>query len=172
MFGNVGKWLRRCKAKWSTTLCTLKAKRQLKRYGVGLRVNHPCIFGGHVEVGDYCNFNGMWVSGGGKVTFGNYFHSGQECLIITQNHNYEGELIPYDRSYVKKTVTIGDCVWFGHRVMVVGNVNIGEGAIIAAGAVVVKDVPPLAIVGGNPAKVIKYRDEEHYYRLKSEGKFH
>lgn len=108
---------------------------------------------------------------GGKVHFGDYFHSGTECMIITQNHNYEGEMIPYDNTYVYKNVTIGECVWFGNRVIVTGNVTIGEGAIIAAGSVVCKDVPPLAIVGGNPAKVIKYRDKEHYYKLKGEGKF-
>lgn len=92
-------------------------------------------------------------------------------MIITQNHNYYGSAIPYDSSYVYKEITIGDCVWLGNRVTICGNVNIGEGAIIAAGAVVVKDVPPHAIVGGNPAKVIKYRDSEHYYKLKAEGKF-
>ena len=151
---------------------TMLAKRQLKLYGVRLLVNHKCNFGSNVYVGDYCNFNGMHVSGGGKVVIGSYFHSGLDCLIITQNHNYEGEAIPYDNmAYVYKQVTIGDCVWFGHRVIVVGNVNIGEGAIIAAGSVVVKDVPPCAIVGGNPAKIIKYRDKEHYYKLKAEGKF-
>ena len=159
-------------AKKNRAIYTFMAKRQLASYGVALRVNHSCKFGGHVVVGDHCNFNGMWVSGNGNVKIGNYFHSGQECLIITQNHNYEGEMIPYDKTYIKKNVTIGDFVWFGHRVTVVGNVNIGEGAIVAAGAVVVKDVPPLAIVGGNPAKVIKYRDAEHYYLLKSQGKFH
>ena len=103
---------------------------------------------------------------------GNYFHSGTECMIITENHNYEGEQIPYDSTYIKKCITIGDCVWFGNRVTVCGNITIGEGAIIAAGAVVTKNVPPLAIVGGNPAKVIKYRDSDHYYKLKTEEKFH
>lgn len=161
-------WEKKCRRSYYTFI----AKRQLKSYGSHLRVNNRCVFTRNVEVGNNCNFNGIWVSGDGKVMIGNYFHSGQECLIVSQNHNYEGELIPYDYKYVNKTVTIGDCVWFGHRVMVVGNVNIGEGAIIAAGAVVVKDVPPLAIVGGNPAKVIKYRDSEHYYKLKAEGKFH
>ena len=92
-------------------------------------------------------------------------------MVITQNHNYEGELIPYDNTYVKKPVMIGDCVWFGNKVTVLGGVTIGEGAIIAAGAVVTKDVPPLAIVGGNPAKVIKYRNADHYFKLKAEGKF-
>lgn len=48
----------------------------------------------------------------------------------------------------------------------------GEGAIIQAGAVVVKDIPPYAIAGGNPAKVFKYRDKEHYETLKAQGKFH
>lgn len=171
MIRRIKKTLRNCKAKLSRFICTQKAKHQLKSYGMKLNVNHSCTFGGHVEVGNHCNFNGMWC-GGGKIVIGNYFHSGQDCMIIAQNHNYEGSLIPYDTITVGKVVTIGDCVWFGHRVMVVGNVNIGEGAIIAAGAVVVKDVPPLAIVGGNPARVIKYRDSEHYYKLKSEGKFH
>ena len=75
---------------------------------------------------------------GGKVHFGDYFHSGTECMIITLNHNYEGEMIPYDNTYVNKNVTIGECVWFGNRVIVTGNVTIGEGAIIAAGYVVLK----------------------------------
>lgn len=152
--------------------CTNNAKRSLTSYGVDLRVNYPCVFGNNVTVGNHCNFNGMVVlSGGGKVSFGDYFHSGSECMIITDNHNYEGEMIPYDNTYIYKNVTIGDCVWFGNRVIVTGNVTIGEGAIVAAGSVVCKDVPPLAIVGGNPAKVIKYRNKEHYYKLKSERKF-
>lgn len=151
--------------------CTLSAKRVMGSYGKRLLVNHPCIFNGNVTVGDYCNFNGMQVLGGGKVHFGDYFHSGTDCMIITQNHNYEGEMIPYDNTYIYKDVNIGECVWFGNRVIVTGNVTIGEGAIIAAGSVVCKDVPPLAIVGGNPAKVIKYRDKEHYFKLKAEGKF-
>lgn len=156
------------KYKW---YCTRKAKRALGSYGVDLHVNNICAFNRNVMVGDHCNFNGMNVLGGGKVTIGNYFHSGVECMIITQNHNYEGSKIPYDETYVYKTITIGDCVWFGNRVTVVGNVTIGEGAIIAAGSVVVKDVPPLAIVGGNPAKIIKYRDANHYNKLKDEGMF-
>lgn len=141
------------------------------KVGKGLRVNKLCKFTKKTIIGDYCNFNGMRVMGGGNVSFGNYFHSGIECMIISQNHNYEGDKIPYDESKILKTITIGDCVWFGSRVTVLGGVVIGEGAIVAAGAVVTKDVPPLAIVGGNPAKVIKYRDEAHYNKLKNEGKF-
>lgn len=149
----------------------LRAKRQLGAYGKRLLVNGPSVFNSNVTVGNYCNFNGMRCLGNGKIYFGDYFHSGIECMVITQNHNYEGNMIPYDNTYVYKNVTIGDCVWFGNRVTVVGNVSIGEGAIIAAGAVVTKDVPPLAIVGGNPAKVIKFRDKDHYFKLKAEGKY-
>lgn len=93
-------------------------------------------------------------------------------MIISANHNYEGCEIPYDSTYIAKEIDIGDFVWFGNRVTVIGNVRIGEGAIIGACSVVTSDVPPLAIVGGNPAKVIKYRDKEHFYKLKSEGKYH
>ncbi len=149
----------------------LKAKHQLGSYGARLLVNGPSVFYNNVTVGNYCNFNGMSCLGGGEIIFGDYFHSGIECMIITHNHNYEGDMIPYDNTFVFKKVTIGECVWFGNRVTVVGNVTIGEGAIIAAGSVVCKDVPPLAIVGGNPAKVIKYRNKEHYYKLKAEGRF-
>lgn len=154
-----------------TFFCTFFAKRMAGKVGKGLRVNKPCKFTKRTVIGDYCNFNGMRVMGGGSVTFGNYFHSGIECMIITQNHNYEGDRIPYDEKIILKTITIGDCVWFGNRVTVTGGIAIGEGAIVAAGAVVTKDVPPFAIVGGNPAKVIKFRDKEHYNKLKSEGKF-
>ena len=93
-------------------------------------------------------------------------------LATINGYNKELSLFHTGNYYdPKKTVIIGDCVWFGNRVTVVGNVTIGEGAIIAAGAVVTKDVPPLSIVGGNPAKVIKYRNKEHYYALKKAGLF-
>lgn len=142
-------------------------------YCAGLpKVNGPCVFCGKITLGENCNFNGMQVIGNGEVSFGSNFHSGTECMIITQNHNYDhGTCIPYDNSLIYKKVIIKDNVWFGNRVIVTGNVTIGEGAILAAGSVVVKDVPPFAIVGGNPAKVIKYRDIEHYQELKNMNRF-
>ena len=54
-------------------------------------------------------------------------------------------------------IVVGDDVWFGFRSTIMSGVHIGQGAIIAAGAVVTKDVPPYAIVGGVPAKIIRYR---------------
>ena len=105
------------------------------------------------------------------MKIGDYFHSGYDCLIINGNHNYEGDDIPYDTTYVKKSITIGNCVWLGSKVIIVGNVNIGDGAIVAAGSVVCKDVPSMAIVGGNPAKIIKYRDERHFNEKMMQGAF-
>lgn len=154
-----------------TEYYTLLARKTALSCGSDLRVNEPCVFQGKISFGNNCNFNGMQVFGGGEVYFGDNFHSGTGCMIITQNHNYEGIMIPYDKTYVYKTVKIENNVWFGNNVIVTGNITIGEGAIIAAGAVVSKDVPKCAIVGGNPAKVIKYRDMEHYELLKQERKF-
>ena len=55
-------------------------------------------------------------------------------------------------------ITIGDGVWLGARAIILPGVTIGEGAVVAAGAVVTKDVEPWAVVGGNPAKFIKKRE--------------
>lgn len=149
------------------------AKSHAKSCGNDLRVNHACQWSGEIHFGNNCNFNGMNVLGRGKVTFGDNFHSGIDCMIITQNHNYDhGTQIPYDSTYTLKEVIIEDNVWLCNRVVIVGNIRIGEGAIVAAGAVVTKDVPKYAIVGGNPAMVIKYRDVKHYKDLKSQKKFH
>lgn len=67
---------------------------------------------------------------------------------------------------VKGDILVGNDVWFGYGSMIKNGVKIGDGAIIGAGAVVVKDVPPYAIVAGNPAKVVKMRfDEKTIARL-------
>ena len=59
-----------------------------------------------------------------------------------------------------ETNRIGNDVWMGHNVNVMGGVNVGDGAVIAAGAVVTKDVPPYAIVAGVPASVKRFRFTE------------
>ncbi len=67
---------------------------------------------------------------------------------------------------VKGDIVVGNDVWFGYDSLVRGGVTIGDGAIIATRAVVVKDVPPYAIVAGNPARIVKMRfDDETIRRL-------
>lgn len=144
-----------------------------KQCGKGLYLGGQVEINDNTFIGDYCHFNGLNIHGKGKVTIGNYFHSGVECLILTQNHNYDnGTQIPYDDTYIYKDVEISDFVWIGSRVTILPGTKIGEGAIIQAGSVVHGEIPPYAIAGGNPAKVFKYRDIEHFKKLKDEKKFH
>ena len=66
---------------------------------------------------------------------------------------------------------IGNDVWIGENVFFVGGITIGDGAVVLAGAVVTKDVPPYAVVGGIPAKVIKYRYDEEIIQFLQETKW-
>lgn len=157
---------------WTSLNKIILRKGGKNHYGKGLKVNFKTRLTSKTVVGDNCNFNGMRIGGCGQVFIGNNFHSGKEIDIITSNHNYEGEMIPYDRTHIAKKIVIEDNVWVGDRVIIVGNVTIGEGAILAAGALVSKNVPAGAIVGGNPARILKYRDMEHYNNLKAQKKFH
>lgn len=146
------------------------------RISVGhvLKVNAPCKgFGENVRLCNHVNFNGCSIFGGSEVEIGDYFHSGEDIVIFTQDHNWgsEATAIPYDKVRIRKKVTIGSFVWIGYGVTIMGGVSIGEGVIIGAGAVVTKDVPPMAIVGGNPAKVIGLRNEIEFNKLKQKGKF-
>ncbi|MBR3677787.1 MAG: acyltransferase [Alistipes sp.] len=113
-----------------------------------------------------------WFSLRGKCTIGSGTIFGPRCKIHTSNHNYEGAMLPYDHIYKVKDVTIGENVWIGADVSIMPGVTIGEGAVIAACSCVSKDVPPLAVVGGNPIKIIKYRDAERYNSLKREGRIY
>lgn len=152
---------------------TYLVARNCKKVGIGLKVNGASSgFNKNVTLGNYVNLNGCEILGTGNLEIGNYFHSGRFLQIITQNHRYENaESIPYDKVRIKKSVVIKDFVWIGQGVTIIPGVTIGEGAIIGANAVVTKDVPDLAIVGGNPAKIIKYRNKDEFYKLKSEKKF-
>jgi len=109
----------------------------------------------------------------GGIQIGEYFHTGKGLTIFTTNHNYNSKIsIPYDEISIVKPVIIKNYVWLGSNVTIVPGVTIGEGAVVGAGAVVSKDVPDFAVVAGNPAKILKYRNiklfnelklNEHYY---------
>ena len=141
--------------------------------GQNFKCNGFSSVNGYTILKNNVAFNGMKISGRGMVTIGNCFHSGENCSIITQTHNYNtGTRIPYDPASVYKNVEIEDFVWLGSNVTILPGTKIGEGAIIQAGSVVHGEIPPCAIAGGNPAKVFKYRDIEHFNKLKTEKKFY
>ncbi|KMT64743.1 acyltransferase [Catenovulum maritimum] len=149
-----------------------KVKWLAKKCGSKIYVGNSSTVNKNTELGNYFSTNGLVVRGEGCVSFGDYVHTGQELLVITSNHNFKtATILPYDDTHELKNIIVEDAVWIGDRVTIIGNVVIGEGAIIQAGSVVVTDIPKLAIAGGNPAKVFKYRDENHYFELKSENKF-
>lgn len=149
-----------------------RALRNIKSFKEEPIVNGKTKFNKNTELGVNTNFNGLIISGSGRIIIGDNFHSGPDCRIITNFHNYEGTALPYDNSYILKDVVIGDNVWLGHGVLILGGVFIGDGAIIQAGSIVVKSIPKYGIAGGSPAKVFKYRDKEHYEKLLKEGKIH
>lgn len=146
--------------------------RPARHGGHDARINGPTRFNGRTTLGRNFNTNGLKVSGGGSVAFGDNFHSGKGIRIFTSSHRYDGTMIPYDREIVNYDVVIGDQVWLGEGVMIVGNVTIGEGAIVQAGSVVSSAIPAFAIAGGNPARVFKQRDIALYEENKKNGRFH
>lgn len=155
------------------SISTFILKRQLVSYGkkIGAAKIPIIARSAKVTVGHNCGFNGIRITGLGGVKIGSYFHSGTNVKIMLGSHDYEyGDKIPYGKHYKEKNVVIDDFVWLGDDVIICGNVHIGEGAIIAIGSVVVKDVPPYAIVGGNPAKILKYRNIDQFNKLKKEGR--
>ncbi|MBQ7171992.1 MAG: CatB-related O-acetyltransferase [Clostridia bacterium] len=95
----------------------------------------------------------------GETFIGDFVMMGPECHIWTINHETSDVTIPMCKqgSRQERPVRIGNDIWIGSRVTILPGVRIGNGAIIGAGAVVTKDVPEYAIVGGNPAKVLKMR---------------
>jgi acetyltransferase-like isoleucine patch superfamily enzyme len=109
-----------------------------------------------------------WLQLRGKLTIGSGTIIGPRLKVHTANHRYEGKMIPYDDIYEVKDVEIGENVWIGADVTIMPGVKIGEGVVVAACACVTKDVPDYAVVGGCPAKVIKYRNVEKYTKLKKE----
>jgi len=92
-----------------------------------------------------------------EVIIGNDVMMGPEVLIYTSNHGMEPG-IPMRRQPLQcAPVCVGNDVWIGARCIILPGITIGDGAVLAAGAVVTADVPANAVVGGVPAKVLKYR---------------
>lgn len=110
-----------------------------------------------VTLGEYCTVN-PFATLRGKIKGGDGVRIGAYACIVGQNHGFSRIDRPIYRQYVTaRGIVLGDDVWIGTQVVIVDGVKVGSHTILAGGAVVTKDVPDYAIVGGNPAKIIRYR---------------
>lgn len=128
-----------------------------------------------VSIGNNCHFqNDCKLFGcGGGIEIGDGSIFSHEIHIFARNHYYDGddlELLPYDDRYICKKVVIGKYVWIGARSTIMAGVTVGDGAVIASASVVTKDVPAGAVVGGNPARILKYRNMDKYNELAAQEK--
>jgi len=118
----------------------------------------------NITIGQTTNINPncMFDSRGGKISIGNYVDIAPEVNIWTLEHD------PQSPDFKTKggDVIIEDYVWIGNRAVILPNVRVGQGAVVATGAVVTKDVEPYTIVGGVPAKKIGDRNKEQNPRKK------
>lgn len=110
---------------------------------------------GDVTIGDHTRI-GIHCTVIGPVSIGSHVNLAQGIVVTALNHNFEDTSCRMDEQGVTtRPVTIGDDVWIGANAVILPGVTIGRHSVVAAGAVVTKDVPDCCIVGGVPAKVIK-----------------
>ena len=136
------------------------------RCGRGVWVKRGAFFGPgrHIEIGDNSDLGrDAFIAGvgrGGRLVIGSNVMMAPDVLIYTRTHAFENPYLPIKQqgSYCAD-VYIEDNVWIGTRVTILAGVTIGEGAVVGACALVSKDVPKNAIVGGIPARIIRMRDK-------------
>lgn len=116
-------------------------------------------YGGRIVIGDRVGINPYCVIyGHGGLTIGNDVMIATGCIIIPANHNIDDLARPMNsQGLTTRGIIIEDDVWLAARVTVLDGVRIGRGAVIGAGAVVTKDIPPFAIAVGVPARVVGSR---------------
>lgn len=140
-------------------------RRAVLRRFVGVHMGERCAFErgvhitarGGVRMGAHCNINdGVLLDGGGGLVIGSFVNVSPEALLLTTEHDPDSPVF----AGRNREVVIGDRVWIATRALILPGTTVGEGAIVAAGAVAVGDIPPWSIVAGNPARVIRSRPRE------------
>ena len=117
--------------------------------------NSTVRIGRHSYIGQYCNLR----TGGGSIEIGDNVLMAQFVSLIASGHGVSaGVPIREQKISLKHGIKIGDGSWIGVSAIVLPGVTIGAGAVVGAGSVVTRDVPPNAIVVGNPARILKYRE--------------
>jgi maltose O-acetyltransferase len=132
-----------------------------RRCGQRVNVERGAYFGDGslIEIGDRSGL-GLNCQVYGQVIIGNDVMIGPEVILLTRNHRFDRLDIPIrDQGFsADEPIRIGNDVWIGTRAIILPGVTVGDGAIIAAGAVVTGPVAARAIVGGNPARLIRFRE--------------
>jgi len=141
---------------------TLLAKTIFFCVGKNISVHSGVSFGSgvRIQLGHNSSLNrDCWIAN--DTVIGRDVMMGPEVIILSGSHNFERIDIPMREqgAQPRRAVVIGDDVWIGTRSIILPGVRLGSHSIIGAGSVVTKDVPEWAIVGGNPAKLLRYRKE-------------
>lgn len=141
--------------------------------GKELYVNPPLYvdYGRHISVGEnfYCNMNCTFLDVN-RIQFGDNVMVGPNVGFYTAGHPIDPQVRSEELEF-GLPITVGNNVWIGGSAVILPGVTIGDDVIVAGGAVVTKDVPAKAIVGGNPAKVIRYlhtNDQEKWQQAKKD----
>jgi len=150
-------------------------KKQCRHLGnnvtVGLRfeIGYP----ENLYINDFVRIgNNALINANGGVTIDSGCVIGPNVTIFSVNHIYnQSEALPFANTNVLKPVHIERNCWIGANVFITPGVTIGEGSVIAGASVVIKDVPPLSVVGGNPAIVKKKVDKKLYDERVSANKY-
>lgn len=116
----------------------------------------------NIEIGDYCSLNEQcYLHGKGNISIGSWVRIGRNVSLLTVDHIFAERSTKIKKQGISiSPIIIGDDVWMGANSIILKGVTIRNGAVIAAGAVVTKDVPEYAIVAGVPAKIIGWRGDE------------
>ena len=137
------------------------AKRIFQSCGDGVIIKGRAYFGTgrYVAVGNRSQL-GKNLRAEEDLTLGDDVVMGPDVVIMSSSHAFASTNVPVNRQGAapRRPVVIGNDVWVGTRVILLPGVRVGDKAIVGAGSVVTKDVPPYAIVGGNPARTIRRRE--------------
>lgn len=159
-----------------------KVSNPASRLGKNCRINFSASFCGNrlIKIGNNCSVRNYailspghgsiivgnnsavgafnYIDENGGVEIGNHVHFGPHCAVYSANHTFKDISVPISSQPLDcAKVVIEDDVWIGSHSVILAGVHVGNGAVIAAGSVVIKDVDPYCVVAGVPANIIKKR---------------